>query len=240
MNTRFKLAPSKIALLSAALTLLVLSACQPKAVRPPASLPAPAVKMDTTGAIRYQIDSAATEVHILVYRSGAMARLGHNHVVSSKNASGTLLLHSDLARSRLELTVPVATLVVDDPQARASEGEDFAADVPPDAREGTRRNLLRADVLDSERYPTITLQSVAVAGSRANPSIIMHVTIKGVTRDVVVLALVKEESNRIVAEGEFAIQQSDFGITPFSVGLGALQVQDKLRIRFKIVAAKQG
>jgi len=195
--------------------------------------------VDTTGAIKYQVDSAASEVHILVYRGGAMARLGHNHVVSSKNVSGTLLLHSDLTRSRLELTLPVTTLIVDDPQARKVEGEDFAAEVPQDARDGTRRNLLRTELLDGEHFPAIKLQSIAVTGIRANPSLLMRITIKGVAHDVVVLARVQEEHDRVDAEGEFTLQQTDFGIAPFSAALGALQVQDKLRIKFRIVAVKK-
>jgi polyisoprenoid-binding protein YceI len=141
-----------------------------------------------------------------------------------------------VARSQVQLSLPVASLNVDDPKIRATEGEEFAAEVPEEAREGTRRNLMRVEVLDPAQFPTIALQSVAVVGTRAAPSIIMRVTIKGVSRDVVVVASVEEQKNLLLAEGEFTIQQSDFGMTPFSVGLGALQVQDKLRIRFSIKA----
>jgi polyisoprenoid-binding protein YceI len=130
--------------------------------------------------------------------------------------------------------MPVECLVVDDPQARANEGDDFTAEVPQEAREGTRRNLMRPEVLDAEHFPEIRLQSIAVSGTRTTPSMMMRVTIKDVSRDVVVLAEVQEEGNQLTAEGEFAIQQSDFGIKPFSVALGALQVQDKLRIRFRL------
>ena len=39
---------------------------------------------------------------------------------------------------------------VDLPEARANAGVEFAAPVPDDARAGTRRNMLRAEVLDAE------------------------------------------------------------------------------------------
>lgn len=218
-------------------TLLVaLAACQPKAVRPPVTTAPVASKVDATGAVHYDIDSAASTVHILVYRAGAMARLGHNHVVSSRNITGEVLLHNELKRSQLALTLPVDSLIVDEPLSRAAEGEDFKAEVPQDARDGTRRNLLRAEVLDAEHFPVITLQSIAISGTRSNPSLLMRITIKGVSRDVVTLASLQEQQGTIAAAGEFAIQQTDFGITPFSVGLGALQVQDRLQIKFKVVA----
>jgi polyisoprenoid-binding protein YceI len=237
MNPQRKISFAKLMLLGTILT-VGLSGCQSKTVRPHPTQPpviAPS-QSDVAGAVRYQIDSAASEVHILVYRGGTMARMGHNHVVSSKSVSGTLQLHSDIARSQLSLAIPVASLIVDDPQARASEGDDFTAEVPVEAREGTHRNLMRPEVLDVEQFPEIRLQSIAVSGTHDTPSLLMRVTIKGVARDVVVLSEVDDDGNRLVAEGEFTIQQSDFGIKPFSVGMGALQVQDKLRIRFRIVA----
>ncbi len=168
-----------------------------------------------------------------------MARLGHNHVVSSGNVSGVLYLHDDISRSRVELALPVKTLVVDDPKDRASEGEGFAAEVPIDAREGTRRNLLRPEVLDGERYPTITLHSTAIAGTRAQPQLTMRITIKGNSRDVTILPKVQRNGSQLTASGEFTIKQTAFGIAPFSVALGALRVQDQLRIKFSIVCLKQ-
>ena len=85
------------------------------------------------------------------------------------------------------------------------------------------------------RYPDITLQSVEISGSLEQPSLLMRVTIRNVTRNVGTIATVRQAGDRLVAEGEFDVEQTDFGITPFSVGLGALQVQDRVRVRFSIV-----
>jgi len=215
--------------------LLSFNACRAPSLRAPSSEPDVAAA-DISGAVAYEVDSAASHLHVLVYRGGAMARLGHNHVVSSKAVTGRLYLHNDLARSHIELALPVASMIVDDPQARAAEGEEFAAEVPQDAREGTQRNLMRAEVLDAAHFPTITLRSAAIAGTRAAPLLTMRVALRGTARDVSVPIVVVEDGKRLTATGEFAIKQTDFGITPFSVALGALQVQDTLRIKFKIVA----
>jgi polyisoprenoid-binding protein YceI len=197
---------------------------------------AQAAPADAAEATRYSVDSAASMLHILVYRGGALARMGHNHVVSSEEVSGQVIVHQDFSRSSVELTVPVKTFIVDDAKARAAEGPDFAAVVPQDARDGTRGNLLRREVLDGERYPKITLQSVAVAGSRAKPTLTMRITIKDVSRDVEVPTSVEEQDGKLIATGEVAIKQTDFGIKPFSVALGALQVVDQLKVKFRLVA----
>ena len=40
----------------------------------------------------------------------------------------------------------------------------------------------------------------------------------------------------VVASGELALRQSELGITPYSAMLGALQVQDEMRVKFRLVA----
>ena len=202
----------------------------------PAS-PTPVVA--TAGATRYVIDSAQSDVRILVYKGGAMARLGHNHVISSKNVTGTISIHEDLARSQIEIHMPTASLIVDDAKARSLEGSEFSAAVDQDARDGTKKNLLREEVLDGARYPEIVLRSVGVSGTQAKPQLSMQITIKGVQREIPVDAAVAVTGDRVTATGEFAIKQTDFKMKPFSVAMGAIKVEDQLKIKFSIVGLKQ-
>jgi polyisoprenoid-binding protein YceI len=184
---------------------------------------------------QYRIQSSSM-VHILVYRGGPLARLGHNHVISSTDVQGTVDFNPQLSQSKFLITLPVNTLIVDAAEARAQEGEDFSASVPDDAREGTRRNLLRAEVLDGEHFPTVSLQSTRIEGTPTAPLLTLQVTLKGIAREVIVPAQVNFAPNAFTANGEFTLKQTDFGITPFSIGMGALQVKDELKIRFRIDA----
>ena len=43
-------------------------------------------------------------------------------------------------------------------------------------------------------------------------------------------------NGELTASGELPIKQTDLGLTPFSALLGALAVQDELRVRFRFVA----
>jgi polyisoprenoid-binding protein YceI len=224
--------------ITALLAVAGLVGCQTHSTHAP-SIAVPAPAPETAGAIRYQVDGRTSELHILAYRGGTMARLGHNHVISSKDVQGFVFLQQELSRSHVDLTLSVDSLIVDDPRSRSIEGEDFAADVPQDARDGTRRNLLRSEVLDVEHYPSIRLQSTHISGTRARLEVIMRIAIKSETRDVPVIVTLQENGDTLTATGEFAVRQTDFGITPFSIALGALQVQDQLRIKFSIVCHKQ-
>jgi polyisoprenoid-binding protein YceI len=226
-------------LLPIALSLL-LAAC-PSAVRkapePASGLPSIAPP-DLTGATLYAVSSSASEVDVMVFRGGTFARLGHNHVLRSKAVTGRVWLHPQIAKSGLELSFPVQELIVDDPQARRAAGGDFPPEIAQADKDGTRKNMLRAEVLDGERHPKITLRSVRVAGSLAAAKITVRITIKEVSRDLDVPAVVALEGSRLSAAGEFDILQTDFGIKPFSIALGALEVQDRLHVKFRIVAEK--
>jgi polyisoprenoid-binding protein YceI len=185
--------------------------------------------------VRYQIQNSSL-LHILVYRGGALARLGHNHVISSHDVQGSINFNPQLSQSTLSITLPVQTLTVDEADARAQEGEDFSAAVPDDARQGTRGNMMRPEVLDGEHYPNITLRSVHIEGTPTAPTLTLQATLKAVTREVVVPVQVAFGTRSLTASGEFTIKQTDFGITPFNIGMGALKVQNELRIRFRIDA----
>jgi hypothetical protein len=221
-------------------TATLLAAC-PKVPRPAApekpAVPAPPA-VDMRGATIYEVNPQASVVHVLAYRGGTLARFGHNHVLTVHGLRGRIWSHPTLARSGFQFSFPVAAMIVDDSGARQAAGSDFDSEIPQTDRDGTRKNMLRAEVLDAERYPGIELKSAAIAGSAQKPQVSARITIRNVTRDVAVAPAVVIDGARIRVSGEFDIQQTDFGIKPFSAALGALQVQDRLHVRFDVVGEK--
>ncbi|MGH8189714.1 MAG: YceI family protein [Steroidobacteraceae bacterium] len=222
------------------LSLSALLAACPRPVRPPAPPPSlpPTPSVDTRGATIYRVDPQSSELHIQVLRGGTLSKLGHNHVVSSRKVTGRAWVHPEFSRSGFELTVPVNDLVVDDPQARRKAGSEFPPQVPQADKDGTRKNMLRPDVLDGERFREITVKSAQVSGTLQAPRVVARITIKDVSRDVSVPVKIATTGGQLTASGAFDIQQSDFGIKPFTAALGALAVQDRLHITFEIVATR--
>jgi polyisoprenoid-binding protein YceI len=219
---------------------LLLAAC-PRPVRPPAPAPTvpPTPAADTRGATVYQVDPRSSQLSILVFRGGKFSRLGHNHVMTSQDVSGRVWVHPEFPRSGFELSFPVAQLVVDDAEARRAAGGDFPPDIPQSDKDGTRKNMLKPEVLDGEHYPQVKLQAAKVGGTLQAPQVTARITIKDATREVEVPVQVAIEGAKLSASGEFDILQTEFGIKPFSVALGALEVQDRLHIKFRIVAEKR-
>ncbi len=217
--------------------LSLLTSCG-RPVQAPAPSPevVPPATIDTRGAHIYTVDAAASHVHILVYRGGALSRLGHNHVVTSRSVNGRVWLHPTFERSGFELTLPVESLIVDDPRDREAHGTDFPPGISQKDIEGTKRNMLRAEVLDAKQFPTIVLRAARVSGSVGSPVVAARITLKGVTKDVAIPVGLAVDKGHLTATGALDILQTDFGIEPFSVALGALEVQDRLHLEFEIVA----
>ena len=191
------------------------------------------------GAIAHRIDAAASGIAIEVYRGGPLASMGHNHVITATEISGHVYLAPVLAQSAFDLEVPISSLVVDDPDARRAAGEGFPPDLPAEARQATRRNMLGVEVLAADDHPTVRLRSVAISGDRPQLRVTAAMTLRGVTREIEVPVDVQSIGGPLRLSGAFALRQSDYGITPFSVALGALTVRDEVRIRFDLVAIPQ-
>ena len=231
--------PRRLLALSLVLTGLLLAACQTapttthgtEALAPLPTLPVP-------GAAHYVVHAELSDVRFLVYRTGALASFGHNHVIQAKDIHGDVYLADDFQASGFSLDLPVAGFVVDDPKARSVEGPDFAKQPSDAAIDGTRKNMLGPDLLDAAHFPEVSIRSVKLLGPDWGPDVTVRITLHGVARDVSVPISVERSGDTLSVHGAFEIKQSDFGLKPFSVLGGGLQVADALRIRFHLVAQK--
>src|SRR5689334_5291132 len=127
----------------AGLVLLGLVACQtrpPAAQNPPTPPAAPAPGAIPSGAREYRVVPEESLLRIFVYRGGAMARLGHNHVIASHHLAGTVYVTDAPTETRFDVSFPVGELTVDEPDLREQAGPDFPPNVPQSARDGTRGN----------------------------------------------------------------------------------------------------
>ena len=219
--------------------LLLLAACQ--TVSPPpedsAVLAAPSGAGATLSASapRFVVDPGASEIRLLVYRAGPLARFGHNHVIIGP-ARGELRAGESAGSSGFRLEIPVESLAIDPPAARVEEGEEFASEVSDQARQGTRENMLGKDLLDAAHHPVIRIDSLALAGPRWNPTVLARATLRGVTRELRFSAAVTQQGDQLTVIANFRVRQSDFGISPFATLGGGLQVRDAIDIRIRLVA----
>jgi hypothetical protein len=187
----------------------------------------------------YTVDAAGSNVHWLVYKAGAMARLGHNHTIAIGDLRGTVRTNGGaLAASRFELEFTVANLVVDDPTLRSTLGADFASVPTPKDIEGTRGNMLTERVLDGEKFPKIRITGTGPVGNAGAQTLAVKVEMLGRTVDLTVPTKVTVDDEHVQATGEFELNHADLGMEPFSVMMGALQVGEKLSFSYNVTARR--
>lgn len=218
----------------ALLMAVLLAGCT--AVAPPA--PAPVVAIDNAAGWYRQaqaagskvlvIDPAQSLIAVTVRRGGALARLGHDHVVASRAVTG----FAAPAEGRADFSFRLDQMTVDEPALRREAGFDSQ---PSDAAiAGTRTNMLTR-VLDAERFPVVALHADKAPGAAMRLAITLH----GVTRTVAAPARLESSADGVTASGTLQLRQTDFGITPMSVMAGAMTVLDTIELRYRIVARAQ-
>jgi hypothetical protein len=193
----------------------------------------------------YEIAAAESLLTIRVYKAGALAAAGHNHIIACHALGGTLYVPAEVLQTSFEVHVPVASLTVDERELRAAEGSaDFPPEVPDSAKEGTRHNMLGEALLDGAQYPEIVLRAVHLHEAQPpRPGAALakiQASVRGELHVLLVPVSYERSASSITVTGEIPLKQSELGLKPFSAMLGALQVQDEMRVSFRIVAHAGG
>ena len=222
----------------AAIVAAGLAACAPPVSGPagdegqrPSGFPA-AHYMDAArrGQPVYEIDPVSSLVVIEVRRAGALAQLGHDHVVVSHDVVGYVAPNE----ARADFYLRLDRMVVDEPGERAEAR--FDGQPPDDAIAGTRENMLRKLAATEHPYAVVGVRGVDkdATGSWLNATIALN----GVDRALRIPATIAFTPEDGTVAGEVTLAQTAFGIVPYSILGGALQVQDAVAIRFRIRARR--
>jgi len=179
----------------------------------------------------FRVDPAGSLVVIEVRRAGSLARLGHDHVVASHEVEGYLAPEE----GRADLYVALGRLTVDEPVLRAEAGFDSqpsASDI-----EGTRANMLEK-VLEAEKFPFALIQIRGANTRQRDGTLPVEITLHGIARTLQARVRIDADTGGMNVTGSLSFDQTDFGITPYSLLGGAIAVGNRLDLRFRIPARR--
>ena len=196
---------------------------------------APAIRRAAGGTGRqapavYRLDPSHSKFMIRAFAGGLLWFKGHDHFVAARDFEGEArLTPGSVSPASLNVSVRAASLaetreVFNAQQKKIIDGE------------------LRDIVLEPEKYPDITFKSTDVAvdarGGVFRVKLGGDLTLRGVTRRVVIPAEVTLEGPDLRARGEFAVRRSDFRVPATSAFHGTVRVRDRLKVSFDIVARR--
>ncbi|MGB2314208.1 MAG: YceI family protein [Porticoccaceae bacterium] len=216
---------------------LVLSSCTkpiPELEAPvlPDQFPVDRYTMSSSAPV-FKVDPQRSEVLVTVRRGGLMAKLGHDHIVSSGQLQGFILMDRDNQRCHAEFYFPLHSMEVDNPQLRAQAGMQTT---PSDKDiNGTRINMLRS--LEAKQFPFVQLRSDNCSEAFSNSSVLVDIQLHGETQQQQIeLQWHRDGTGILTAHSTFSILQTDFNIAPFSVMNGLIKVEDRLEVDVRLVA----
>jgi len=186
----------------------------------------------------YQVDATSSDIRLLTYRAGVLSKLGHNHIISIGQLTGSIHVHTDLAQSGFELEIPVKELLVDDALRRREEGEDFASE--PSERDivGTRRNMLGKRLLNAEIYPMVRVTGTGPKTDGAGFKLELSIELLGRVVEISVPTTVRIEGDVLEATGSVPLSHKDLGLRPFSAMFGSLRVADQMNLKYHVRAIR--
>jgi polyisoprenoid-binding protein YceI len=194
-------------------------------------------KRQPNAPIVYVFDSATSQIHWRVYKSGVLSGLGHNHVIAVAKPAGKVFLSQTLPESRIEMEINVADLIIDNPTLRSRYGDDFSSEPSADDIAGTHNNMLSKSVLNGTKFPTIKITGTALSGFGVGQTIDLVIQLLDRTISVNVPINVERTANGVIqVHSEFKITHDQLGLKPFRVMMGILQVADEIDFSVRIRA----
>src|SRR5438034_604473 len=91
--------------------------------------------------------------------------------------------------------------------------------------EGTRANMLEK-VLEAEKFPFALIQVSGTNTMRGDVTLNVAITLHGSTRTLQAPARIDADAGEMSVTGGFSFDQTDFGITPYSLLGGAIAVKN--------------
>ena len=178
--------------------------------------------------VTYNLDASQSKFMANANRSGLFWFKGHSHHLAASDFSGQVELTPDtITPASLRLVVKAASL--------HETGADFT-----DQQKQIINKELNDIVLLPAQYPDITFHSTNVtvkssAASRYDVKIDGNLTLHGVTKRIMIPAVVTLSGNNLRAVGGFSINRDDFNVKATSAFHGLVRVDNDVKFEFDIV-----
>ena len=166
----------------------------------------------------WTFDAASGELDVITGTAGPAAKMGHRLTIAMRSWQATVQWAAKTPSS-VEVIVDVESLQV-------LRGEGGITPLTAPERAIARSNALKS--LDAKKFPSIRFTSATIATITGGYRLEGTLEIPGISRQQTVD--VDDDGQRL--SSAVTVRQSDFGIKPYSLMMGALKVADEVMVRF--------
>lgn len=174
----------------------------------------------------WTLDNTDGELSLHTGVAGRAARMGHRLTLLMESWRISVTWSGDAPRSA-QLTVDVDSLQV-------LRGEGGVTPLTGAEKVVARGNALKT--LDAKRFPVIEFHSDTITATNDGFLLAGPLQIHGVSRQTEVNVAVTADEGKWTLACRSEVRQSDFGIKPFSMMMGAMKVEDVVTVSFDVHA----
>lgn len=178
----------------------------------------------------WQLDHSDGQLSVRTGVTGRAARMGHRLTIAMNSWHATVAW-SDGEPSEVHMTVDVDSLEV-------LGGEGGVTPLSGPEKLLARSNALK--VLDVKRFPQIVFDTTAIERTDTAYRLAGTVQIHGTARDIAVDLSVEDSGDVWRMSADVDVRQTDFGLKPYSMLMGAMKVADAVTVSFSAQRAKSG
>jgi polyisoprenoid-binding protein YceI len=180
--------------------------------------------------VRYRINAGKSKFMVFANRTGLAYFKGKSHQIAVGDFDGEASLDvTALNPASLQMTVRSASL-------------EETRDIYTDKEKEIINKELNDLVLETAKYPEITFKSTDVKGGLKDGAFKIEIggdlTLHGVTKRIVIPAVVSVKGDSMHAKGEFKLNRKDFGVNATEAFHGFVKVKHVLRFSFDIIAER--
>ena len=179
---------------------------------------------------RWTVDASQGELLVHTGVRGRAAKLGHRLTIVV-NTWYTKVSWADDVPVAVDFTAEVDSLEV-------SRGDGGVKGLSAPEKLVATSNALRS--LDARRFPRITFRANEIEPSDQGYRLVGTLDIHGRARECSVDLHVEDLDDCWRLSCQVVVRQSDFGINPYSLMLGAIAVEDDVTLSFTARRAKDG
>jgi polyisoprenoid-binding protein YceI len=181
------------------------------------------------GPVHYRMVAGESSFTVQAFAEGLLSAFGHDPVIAIRDFTGDVqFTPGTLTGGFVKMTIRADSLA-------ASE----------DIKEKDRAeidHMMHEDVLETAKFPEIVFTSTSVTANRLGKGryrarVIGDLTLHGVTQNNLwIQAGVTISDEKVRAQGQFSLKQTDFQIKPVKVAGGTLKIKNELKFEFDISA----
>jgi YceI-like domain len=166
---------------------------------------------------------------VWTYKEGLLSRVAHDLQLEATDLRAPVTLED--GKLSVEVVAGVAGLRA---RGQVKKGGEVVPLKPSDHVD-IEANMAGAKVLDATRHPEIRFHGQGAFEGEGPLKLEGTLTIRGVTQPMNLAVRVTRSPEGHRVDGEVELRQTEFQIKPYSALMGALKVQDRIRVTWSLV-----